>query len=114
MAYQESQERRHEAAAAFQYKNAASSIDLQNVSVRARSTGRDSNPTGSDAGHIARDVLDVLRPDQEQVAREQRRIEQILSEMLVAQRETLGSQRDVFVTEMHSMRCEIQESIQTS
>ena len=96
LAYQESQERRHESAAAFQYKHAASSFDLQNVSLRARSTGRDSNPTGPDAGHIARDVLDVFRPEQEQIARDQQRFKDSLSEMFVAHREALGSQRAIF------------------
>ena len=46
--------------------------------------------------------------------RDQQRIEERLSNIIAAQRETLGSQRNAFVTEMHSMRSEIQESIQQS
>ena len=64
------------------------SLDLQNNSVRARSTGLDSNPIGPDAGHIARDVLAVLRPDQEQSVRDQKGIEAQLSEMIVALRDS--------------------------
>ena len=63
--HQESQEYRHEAAAALQYKQAASSLDiqLQNTAMRARSPGMDSNPTVPDAANIARDVLAALKPD---------------------------------------------------
>ena len=71
---------------------------MQNVSLRARSTGLEFNPTGSDSGHIARDVLALLRPAQEQIVRDQQRIEERLSEMIVAQREALGSQGEAFVT----------------
>ena len=113
-AYQESQEFRNEAAVAVQYKYAASFLDLQKSSLRARSTGLDSNPTGPDAGHIAHDVLAARRPDQEQIARDQKIIDEQLSQMAVAQRETLDSQRNAFVTEVHRMRCEIQESIHNS
>ena len=55
-AHQESQQYRHEAAAAFQYKQAADSLDMQ-LQARASSPGVDSNPTIPDAANIARDVL---------------------------------------------------------
>ena len=109
-AYEEGQERRHEAAAAAQHRNAESSLDFQTASLRAQSIGHDSNLNMPAADDIARVVLDVLRPDQEQIARDQKRIEDKLSDTLDAKRETLGSQRNVFALEMSKVRSEILES----
>ena len=74
----------------------------------------DSSPTVPDAANIARDVLAALKPDQEQMIMEQQRNEEQLSNMMVAQRETLDSQRIAFTTEVHRMRTEIQESRRSS
>ena len=43
------------------------------------------------ADDIARGVLDALRPDQVQMARDQKRMEERLTGMLVAQQEAFGS-----------------------
>ena len=86
VAYEETQERRHEAAAAARYKSAASFLDLLNASLRAQSVGRDSKPI-----MLAADDIAPLRPDQEQMARDQRRIKERLTEMLVAQKDAIGS-----------------------
>ena len=116
LAYQESQELSYEAAAAFQYEHAASSLDLQlqSSALRFRSPGIESNPTAHDAAHIARDVLAVLKPDQEQMMMEQQKIEDQIFRMMVTPRETLDSQRIAFTTEVRRMRTEIQESIRNS
>ena len=45
---------------------------------------------------------------------EQQRIEELLSNMMVTQRETLDSQRIAFTTEVRKMRTEIQESIHST
>ena len=88
-AYQESQEFRNESAVALQNKNAVVSLDVQNFSLRAMSAGLDSNPTGPEAEQVARDVLAALKPDQEQIVRDQRRIHEQLSQILVSQKEIL-------------------------
>ena len=74
VAFEEAQERRHEVAAAAQYKSAAANLDFQGSSLRARRIGHDSNLIMPAADDIARCVWDVLRPDQEQIARYQKRI----------------------------------------
>ena len=84
-AYLESQEYRHEAGVAAQYKHAASSLDMQ-LQARARSPGVDSNLTIPDAANIARDVLAAITPAQQQMILEQRRIEEQLANMMVSQK----------------------------
>ena len=93
-AFQESQEFRNESAVALQYKNAATSLDVQDSSLRAMSAGLDSNHTGPDAEYVARDVLAALRPDQEQIARDQRRIEEQLSQIVVFTQRERERERD--------------------
>ena len=113
-AFQESQEIRNESAVALQYKNAVVFLDVQNSSMRAMSVGLDSNPTGPEADQVARDVLAALKPDQEQIVRDQRRIHEQLSQIVVSQKAISESQRDAFATEVRRMRIEFQEYIRNA
>ena len=77
VAYEEAEGRRHEAAAAAQYRNATTVLDFQNASMRAQSISHDSNPIIPAADDIARGVLDVYRPNHGRMVRDKKRIEEI-------------------------------------
>ena len=91
-------------------KNAATFLDLQNVFLRAQSAGQDSNPIMPVADDISCGVLEALRPDQQQLMKNQSRIEERLSDMHDGQREAFGRQQEAFATKMNHMKSEIGES----